>query len=109
MALAASFRGTSGPDQISGTERADTIRGLGGNDRLSGSGGADEIYGNGGSDRINGNNGDDRIMAADGKRDIIYCGSGTKDYVYADYDRDDPGGTDLVYYNCETVKIVAPR
>ena len=43
MALAANFRGTDGPDEISGTKRADTIRGLGGNDRLSGSGGPDEI------------------------------------------------------------------
>jgi Ca2+-binding RTX toxin-like protein len=109
VALAGSFRGTDGPDDISGTKRADTIRGLGGNDRLSGGGGADEIYGNGGSDKINGNNGDDRIMAVDGKRDIIYCGSGLKDYVYADYDRTDPDGTDLVYRTCETVKIVAPR
>ena len=32
MALAASFRGSDGPDEISGTKRADTIRGLGGND-----------------------------------------------------------------------------
>ncbi len=87
MALAASFRGTAGPDEISGIKRADTIRGLGGNDRLSG-GGADEIYGNGGSDRINGNKGDDRLM--------VYCESGT-DYVYADV-------RDTVYYGCETVK-----
>jgi Ca2+-binding RTX toxin-like protein len=108
MALAANFRGTDGPDEISGTKRADAIRGLGGDDRLSGGSGADEIYGGGGSDKINGNNGDDRIMAADGKRDTIYCGSG-KDYVYADYDRYDPDGTDLVYYRCETIKIVKPR
>lgn len=96
MALAASFRGTDGPDEISGTKRADTIRGLGGNDRLSGSGGDDEIYGNGGSDRVNGNNGDDRLMVDDGNRDVVRCGSGT-DYVYADV-------RDTVYYGCETVK-----
>ena len=96
VALAGTFRGTDGPDEISGTKRADTIRGLGGNDRLSGGGGDDEIYGNGGSDKINGNNGDDRLMADDGNRDVIRCGSGT-DYVYADI-------RDTVYYGCETVK-----
>ncbi len=93
MAPAASFRGTVGPDEISGTKRADTIRGLGGNDRLSGGGGAGEIYGNGGSDRINGN---DRMMVDDGNKGTVYCGSGT-DYVYADVE-------DSVYYGCETVK-----
>src|ERR687894_2768578 len=76
VALAGSFRGTDGPDEISGTKRADTIRGLGGNDRLSGGGGADEIYGNGGPDKINGNNGDDRIIVNDGNKDTVYCGSG---------------------------------
>ncbi|CAA9488406.1 MAG: Alkaline phosphatase [uncultured Rubrobacteraceae bacterium] len=106
VALAGSFRGTDGPDEISGTKRADTIRGLGGNDRLSGGGGADEIYGNGGSDKINGNNGDDRIMAVDGRRDTIYCGSGTKDFVYADPDPNGPNTLDVVYRGCETVKII---
>lgn len=101
VALAAGFRGTSGPDEISGTDRKDTIRGLGGDDRLSGRSGADEIYGNGGSDKINGNNGDDRLMAADGRRDVIRCGDGT-DYVYADR-------IDTVYYRCETIKIEGPR
>jgi hypothetical protein len=96
MALAASFRGSDGPDEISGTKRADTIRGLGGNDRLSGGGGADRIYGNGGSDKIRGNNGDDRLMADDGNKDDVWCGSGT-DYVYADV-------RDTVYFGCETVQ-----
>jgi Ca2+-binding RTX toxin-like protein len=95
MALAANFRGTDGPDEISGTKRADAIRGLGGNDRLSGSGGDDHVYG-GGSDEIRGNNGDDRLMADDGKEDDVWCGSGT-DYVYADV-------RDTVYYGCETVE-----
>jgi Ca2+-binding RTX toxin-like protein len=108
VALAAGFRGTSGSDEISGTDRKDTIRGLGGDDRLAGRGGDDEIYGGGGKDKINGNNGDDRIMAADGKRDVIRCGSG-RDYVYADYDRYDPDGTDLVYYRCEEITIVRPQ
>ncbi len=50
MALAASFRGTDGPDEISGTKGEDAIRGLGGNDRLSG-GGSDKIRDNNGADR----------------------------------------------------------
>ena len=38
----------------------------------------------------------DRLMVDDGKKDTVYCGSGT-DYVYADV-------RDTVYYGCETVK-----
>ena len=88
VALAANFRGSDGPDEISGTKRADAIRGLGGNDRLSGGGGADEIYGNGGSDRINGNKGVDRISADDGNEDTVYCWTGA-DYVYDDFEAHD--------------------
>lgn len=108
MALAAGFRGTAGPDEISGTDGRDVIRGLGGGDRLSGRGGDDDIYGGGGPDKIWGNRGDDRLMADDGRRDTIKCGDG-KDYVYADYDPNDPDGTDLVYYGCETIKLVRSR
>ena len=107
VALAKTFTGGPGPNEISGTNRADTIRGLGGNDRLSGRGGDDKIYGNGGSDTIRGNNGDDRIFAADGRRDIIYCGSGT-DQVFADY-TGKPDSSDLVYYQCEDIVIRESR
>ena len=81
VALAATFRGTSGPD---------------------------EIYGGGGRDTIRGGNGDDRLMAADGRRDTIYCGNG-KDFVYADPDPKGPNTLDTVYYGCETVKIERSR
>jgi len=101
MALAAGFRGTAGPDEISGTDGRDVIRGLGGGDRLSGRGGDDDIYGGGGPDKIWGNRGDDRLMADDGRRDTIKCGDG-KDYVYAD-------PNDRVFYGCELVKIDRSR
>ena len=60
-----------------------------------------DIYGGGGPDKIWGNRGDDRLMADDGRHDEIRCGDG-EDYVYAD-------SNDLVYYGCETIKIVRSR
>jgi len=40
-------------------------------------------------------------MADDGRHDEIRCGDG-EDYVYAD-------SHDLVYYRCETIRIVRSR
>ncbi len=97
VAFAASYGGTSGPDEISGTNASDVIRGFGGDDCLSGRGGDDDIYGGNGSDVLYGNRGDDYVGANDGLRDTVRCGDG-KDFVYAD-------PNDLVYYGCETVRI----
>lgn len=96
-AFAAGFRGTDGPDDITGTERKDTIRGLGGNDRLSGRGGPDEIYGGSGRDKVFGGRGDDILRVDDGTQDIVDCGRGSEDFVYADR-------SDFIRYGCETVR-----
>ena len=103
VALAATFVGGPGNNNISGTNGDDFIRGLGGNDTLQGRLGNDRIYGGDGADRaygspgndvlngsagndrlypqegrdtVSGANGDDRILARGDGVDKIYCGPG---------------------------------
>lgn len=82
--LAATIRGTNGPDRLVGTPRADTIDGRAGNDTILGLGGNDLLIGGLGRDRIFGGPGNDSIAAnGDGARDTISCGTGV-DIVNAD-------------------------
>jgi Ca2+-binding RTX toxin-like protein len=87
------LEGQAGRDEISGGSGADTLEGGGGADRLSGGAGADRIveaprsYALGslftGSNRLSGGAGADVLDAANGRRDIVRCGSG-RDRVSAD-------------------------
>jgi hypothetical protein len=82
--LAATIRGTNGPDHLIGTPRADTIDGRAGNDTILGLGGNDLLIGGLGRDRLVGGPGNDSIAAnGDGARDTIVCGPGV-DIVNAD-------------------------
>lgn len=96
VALAKTFTGTNGSDDITGTKREDTIRGREGNDRLAGRGGPDDIHGGEGRDRLFGGNGDDTLRANDDQQDKVDCGRG-RDFVYADR-------SDIVNFGCETVR-----
>jgi Ca2+-binding RTX toxin-like protein len=109
-AQAATRTGTDGDDTLTGTTYRDFLDGRGGKDILSGAGGndviagdradrsqpqgddtiygqdgADDLVGGGGVDRIHGGTGDDVITTLDdGEADIIDCGSGYGDFVFAD-------------------------
>jgi peptidoglycan/xylan/chitin deacetylase (PgdA/CDA1 family) len=106
---AASKRGSSGPDTLTGTTSADTLSGLGGADTLSGRGGADRLLGGAGADklvggpgadRLLGGPGNDRLLARDGRPDTVNCGPGAADLAFVD-------DSDRVSPSCERVK--APR
>lgn len=106
---AASKRGSSGPDTLTGTTSADTLSGLGGADTLRGRGGADRLLGGAGADklvggpgadRLLGGPGSDRLLARDGRADIVNCGPGAADLAFVD-------DSDRVSPSCERVK--APR
>ena len=88
-----SLSGEAGNDRLSGGEGADTLSGGDGNDIISGSNGNDRIGGGNGDDKINGGQGlntysggagNDNIVAANGRRETIDCGRGSKDKVRAD-------------------------
>lgn len=100
-----SLSGESGSDRLSGGEGNDTVSGGAGNDTISGANGNDRLGGGTGNDKINGGqglntysggSGNDNIVAANGRRETIDCGSGSKDKVRADR-------TDTVR-NCESVQ-----
>jgi peptidoglycan/xylan/chitin deacetylase (PgdA/CDA1 family) len=106
---AASKRGSSGPDTLTGTSAADRVSGLGGADTLSGRGGADRLLGGAGADklvggpgadRLLGGPGNDRLLARDGRPDTVNCGPGAADLAFVD-------DSDRVSPSCERVK--APR
>jgi hypothetical protein len=61
-ALAASIKGTPGPDELAGTRGDDTIRGRGGDDALSGRRGDDVLVGGAGADSLAGGRGEDRCL-----------------------------------------------
>jgi len=99
VALAKDIRGAFGQDDLTGTNQMDRIYGLGAKDTITSLRGNDDCYGGsgndvircvGGKDRIDGGfgedhlfggGGNDTILAADGQRDLVYCGPGT-DTVY---------------------------
>jgi Ca2+-binding RTX toxin-like protein len=106
--------GTDANDRLQGDERANQIYGLGGTDNMHGKAGKDELNGGRGkdtldggvaNDRLDGDYGPDRefggpgndlILAADGYKDIVYCGLGTEDTAYVD-------NQDVVNKECENV------
>ena len=73
----ATFNGTEGNDNISGSADADTINGLGGNDFLAGNSGDDSIVGGAGNDTIFGDGGNDWVEGGAGNDSI--SGSGGQD------------------------------
>jgi hypothetical protein len=100
-----SVSGEDGKDRVSGGEGNDTVSGGNGNDTISGGNGNDRLGGGAGNDKINGGqglnrytggSGNDNIIAANGRRESIDCGSGSRDKVRADR-------TDRVR-NCESVQ-----
>ena len=87
--------GGPGNDGLSGRSGRDRMFGGGGPDRLNGGDGNDRLGAGGGTNRLSGGRGNDRLSAANGRVDMILCGSGT-DRVRADAD-------DNVADDCERV------
>jgi hypothetical protein len=79
-----------------GTIRRDKIHGTRGNDFLCGLAGNDRITGGAGTDVLQSGAGADVILTRDGRRDLVYCGTG-RDTVRADRG-------DRVARTCEKVK-----
>ena len=75
--------GGPGDDLLLGNAGADDLRGEGGNDVLRGGAGNDALRGGGGSNRVAGGGGADVVSAANGRRDVVDCGTG-RDRVTAD-------------------------
>src|SRR2546421_7873831 len=75
----ATFNGTEGNDNISGTTDTDTINGFGGNDFLAGNSGDDSIVGGSGNDTIYGDGGNDWVEGGTG--DDLISGSGGQDSI----------------------------
>ena len=97
--------GGGGNDSLSGAAGNDKLQGDAGNDTLSGGSGKDGLTGGTGNDKLNGGagknsykggSGNDRITAANGQKETVDCGAGTKDYARVDK-------ADKVR-GCETVK-----
>jgi len=95
--IAAASVGKPGNDTLVGGDGNDLLFGDGGNDTLIGGNGNDLLNGGSGRDTYNGGPGNDTIQAADGKKDKIDCGPGSKDK--ATVDRKDK------VKNCEKVKV----
>src|SRR5947207_13383022 len=81
----ATFNGTEGNDNISGTTDTDAINGFGGNDFLAGNSGDDSIvggagndtiYGDGGNDWIEGGSGNDLLSGSGGQDSLVFRDSG---------------------------------
>lgn len=75
---------TGGNDTLRGGAGNDRLYGGGGNDRLDGGAGNDRLAGGPGRNRYAGGPGNDVINAANGRREIVDCGSGRRDRVTAD-------------------------
>jgi Ca2+-binding RTX toxin-like protein len=71
-------------DRLFGMAGNDDLTGSRGGDILDGGSGNDDLNGNAGIDRYLGGKGNDSIVAADGRKESIDCGSGSKDSVIAD-------------------------
>jgi hypothetical protein len=63
-------------DRLEGGEGADGLAGGRGVDRLAGGAGADRLAGDGGVDAHRAGAGADRVSAADGRRELVDCGTG---------------------------------
>lgn len=71
-------------DRLLGQKGNDDLTGSRGHDVLDGGDGRDALNGNGGTDRYLAGAGNDRIVSADGRKESVDCGSGSKDSVLAD-------------------------
>src|SRR5213593_3340564 len=80
----ATFNGTEGNDNISGTTDADTINGFGGNDFLAGNSGDDSIVGGAGNDTIYGDGGNDWVEGGAGN-DLVSGSGGQDSLVFREF------------------------
>ena len=103
-AVAVSKTGDDGNNRLVGTNDRDTLAGGGGNDEVygkgardrlygdsgrdlvQGGGGPDQLFGGQGFDRVFGGRGDDFINVLDERNDVVDCGAGDFDEVYADFE-----------------------
>lgn len=79
--------GRGGVDVLVGGGGADVLLGGGGSDRLRGQAGRDLLVGGTGADRIDGGPGADYVIAADGRRDVVDCGTGQDVALVDEIDR----------------------
>ena len=70
------LNGASGTDRLNGGGGRDKLSGGAGNDNLIGGSGNDTIDGGQGTNKYSGGGGSDSLNAANGKREIVNCGSG---------------------------------
>jgi Tol biopolymer transport system component len=73
------------------------VDGGAGNDVILGRSGADVLIGGPGRDRVDGGGQDDRVFVRDGEADVVVCGRGNADTVFADR-------FDSVAADCERVR-----
>ena len=90
------FKGTNGPNKLTGSGFGDRLIGLGGADSLKGLGGDDCLDGGKGKDSFDAGAGNDKINSADGVKETVECGKG-RDTVTAD--------TSDKLKHCEVVKL----
>jgi hypothetical protein len=94
-------KGSRGKDRVFGQRQADRVVGGPGADVLNGNGGRDRLRGGRGRDRLLGGRDGDLLRAADGVRDIVFCGPGRDRAVI---DRRD------VARGCEGIRVrLGPR
>jgi hypothetical protein len=88
-----SLDGGAGNDALTGGEDNDKLAGGDGNDRLNGGGGRDSLSGGAGKDKLTGGEsrnkykagaGNDSVSAANGIRESVDCGAGSKDKATVD-------------------------
>jgi hypothetical protein len=91
--------GEAGDDVISGGPLDDVLSGAAGRDVLRGRAGNDRLLGGRGVDALHGGPGDDWIDAADGRAEVVRCGSG--------HDRVDADGVDVLI-GCEEARRTGP-
>ncbi len=92
--------GGTGPDMLAGGSGSDTLRGARG-DRLFAEKGNDRLFVRKGAKRIDAGPGLDFVDVANGRRDVVNCGTGRRDRARADrFDR---------LQGCERVKRVGRR
>lgn len=77
------IRGLRGDDCLIGGAGGDRLVGGPGHDRLTGGPGADRLAGGGGVNRYDAGAGDDVVRAANGRAELVSCGTG-RDVVVAD-------------------------
>jgi Tol biopolymer transport system component len=88
---ACTIRGTTKPDNLSGTMGADVICAFGGNDTVSASGGKDLIKGGAGDDTLRGQGGGDTVVGNTGSDTLV--GGGGDDKLHS---RDGVSGNDTL-------------